>query len=75
MAGDIESLEAARRARDVADATRRNAIASLYVTRAEEALALLPTVTSASAKAALCAISENWLGLAEAELLRPSEAN
>jgi hypothetical protein len=72
MAGDVQSLDAARRARQAgADAegmARRTAVADIYVTRAEEALALLPTAANEAARVALRRIVEGWLVLATDEL-------
>ena len=70
MAGDVTSLDSARRmvATDV-----RTGAASDYVRRAEEALALLSKVETPEEKAAVCRLAETWLNLAEAELNRPAE--
>lgn len=72
MAGDVQSLDEARRARQAgADAegmARRTAAADVYVTRAEEALALMPAAPTETARVALRRITESWLELATAEL-------
>lgn len=65
MAGDVTSLDAARRAALAGD---RAAAAADYVRRAEEAMALLSKVDTPEARAAVCKITETWLNLAEAEL-------
>lgn len=75
MAGDVSSLEAARAARlaglEETAADIRSQSATIYLKRAEEALALLPRLVTSDEKAAVCRITETWLGLAEAELSRP----
>lgn len=72
MAGDVQSLDAARRARlagaDAEGMSRRTATANVYVTRAEEALVLLSDARNDATRAALRRITESWLELATAEL-------
>lgn len=72
MAGDVQSLDEARRARHAgADAevvSRRAAAANIYVTRAEEALVLLSAASDEMSRMAFRRITESWLELATAEL-------
>lgn len=72
MAGDVQSLDTFRRARSAgAEAegmARRTAVANVYVTRAEEALALLSGADEEPTRTALRRITESWLELAMAEL-------
>lgn len=68
MPGDLSFLDAARDPRP----EPRSEAAKRYLARAEEALALLPRLTSSDEKAAVCGIAETWLSLAETELTRPA---
>jgi hypothetical protein len=72
MAGDVQSLDEARRARhagaDAEGMSRRAAVANIYVTRAEEALVLLSDAGDDTTRAAFRRITESWLELATAEL-------
>lgn len=82
MAGNVRSLDEARRARDgakarslqlsaadlVDDGVSGRAAAAIYVSRAEEALALLSAASDEPSRAALRRIIEAWLLLATDEL-------
>lgn len=72
MAGDVQSLDEARRARDAGvdevAVARRAAAANIYVTRAEEALVLLSASGDEMSRMAFRRITESWLELATAEL-------
>lgn len=72
MTGNIQSLDAARRARlagaDAEGMARRAATANIYVTRAEETLALLSEAGDEPTRAALRNITETWLQLATGQL-------
>lgn len=71
MPGDVESLDTARRARSPAPSPAAHArAAARYVRCAEEALALLSSLSRAGDRAAVCRITETWLALAESELAR-----
>lgn len=48
--------------------SRRAAVATVYVSRAEEALSLLSDARDETARAAFQTITESWLHLATAEL-------
>ncbi|MCR5876287.1 hypothetical protein LRS10_20320 [Phenylobacterium sp. J426] len=73
MPGDVEFLDDARRARRSARQSAAQASAAAgYVSRAEEALGLLPQLTDLDERAAVCRIVEAWLALAEAELSKPA---
>lgn len=84
MAGDVQSLDEARRARlagadaeghrsgfgdaDQEGLFRRAAAATVYVTRAEEALVMLSDAGDDLTRDAFRRITESWLELATAEL-------
>lgn len=69
MPGDVEILDVARRAHHAASPFGPAAAAD-YVRRAEDALALLPSLDDVTARAAVCGIVETWLTLAETEIGR-----
>jgi hypothetical protein len=70
MTGDVQSLDdwRARHGADAEAMSRRAAAATVYVSRAEEALALLPDARDEDARVALRTITETWLHMATAEL-------
>jgi hypothetical protein len=71
MTGDVQSLEAWRARHCGADAeaiSRRVGVANVYVTHAEETLALLANAGNDATRETLQRITESWLELAAAEL-------
>lgn len=69
MTGNIESLDDARRAAETARRDPRHDAANRYIQRAEEAMALAPHHPASEDRAALYAIAETWLTLAEGALV------
>lgn len=70
MTGNIESLDDARRAAETAGRRDpRHDAANRYIQRAEEAMALVPLHAATEDRAALYAIAETWLTLAEGALV------
>ena len=70
MPGDVEFLDAARRARSGEGRRTTASAAASYVRCAEDALQLLPRLTDLHERTAVCRIAEAWLELAEAELTK-----
>ncbi len=77
MTGDVQSLDdwRARHGADAEAMAQRAAVATVYVSRAEEALVLLADARDETARAAFRTITETWLHLATAELtVQPGHA-
>jgi hypothetical protein len=68
MPAEIESFEAALRARKAGASQPHFPLTERYIVRAEEALRLLVHMTDQAERQAVCQITETWLSLAEASL-------
>jgi hypothetical protein len=74
LPAEIESFEAAQRAKRAGLAPHQLPVAERYIGRAEESLRLLAAMSSDIERRAIFQITETWLSLAEASLRPQSQS-